>query len=115
MKNDRLEEITKDIKTFYKDRDWAQFHDPKNLAISLNLEASEVLELFQWTQNNEIKEGKKEHLADELSDVLVYLIALYEHFDIDIMEAFKKKMKENEEKYPIEKSKGVSTKYNELD
>jgi len=115
MKKDQLEEIKKEIKTFYDDRDWSQFHDPKNLAISLNLEASEVLELFQWTKNNDIKDGKKEHLADELSDVLIYLIAMYEHFDIDIIKAFKKKMKENADKYPVEKAKGVSTKYNELD
>lgn len=112
---DRLEEISKDIQSFYKDRDWSQFHDPKNLAISLNLEASEVLELFQWTQDNNIQEGKTDHLSEELADVLIYLISIYNHFDIDILESFKNKMKKNAEKYPVEKSKGNNKKYNELD
>ena len=115
MKNDRLEEISKEIKTFCNDRDWSQFHDPKNMAISLNLEASEVLELFQWTKNNELGEGKKEQLADELTDVMYWLVKMYDYYDIDIMESFNKKMEQNKNKYPVDKARGSSKKYNELD
>ncbi|MFM2424212.1 MAG: hypothetical protein RLZZ70_603 [Candidatus Parcubacteria bacterium] len=109
-----LQQIQERIKKFSIDRDWVQFHDPKNLAISLQLEASEVLELFQWTQNNEIKLGKESDLADELSDVLYWTVKLADHYDIDLVKALNNKMDKNEVKYPIEKAKGVSTKYTDL-
>ena len=102
------------IKKFSADRDWSQFHDPKNLAISLQLEASEVLELFQWTKDNQMKEGKDEDMADELADVLYWLIMLANHYDIDLAQALEKKMGKNEEKYPVEKAKGKADKYTEL-
>lgn len=102
------------IKKFCADRDWSQFHDPKNLAISLQLEASEVLELFQWTKNNELKEGKEEELADELADVLYWLIMLANHYDVDLAKALDKKMDKNEIKYPIEKARGKADKYTDL-
>lgn len=102
------------IKKFCVDRDWSQFHDPKNLAISLQLEASEVLELFQWTKDNQIKQGKEDDLADELADVLYWLIMLSNHYGIDLAEALDKKMDKNEAKYPVEKAKGKSDKYTEL-
>ncbi len=102
------------IKKFCHDRDWSQFHDPKNLAISLQLEASEVLELFQWTKDNQMKPGKDEDMADELADVLYWLIMLGNHYNIDLTEALNRKMDKNETKYPIEKAKGISAKYTEL-
>jgi NTP pyrophosphatase (non-canonical NTP hydrolase) len=102
------------IKDFCIAREWSQFHDPKNLAISLQLEASEVLELFQWTKDNLIKPGKENDVADELADVLYWLIMLSNHYDIDLIRALDQKMKINESKYPIEKSKGSSIKYTEL-
>ena len=107
-------EVTKSIKEFCKEREWSKFHDPKNLALSLNLESMEVLELFQWTKDNEINPDKLEELPDELADVIYWLIMLSNHYNVDLIESLEKKMKKNREKYPIEKSKGVSTKYNQL-
>ena len=102
------------IKEFIKQRDWEQFHDPKNLAISLNLESSEVLELFQWTKDNEINKNKVTNLKDELADVYYWLLLLADHYDIDIEDALEEKIKKNERKYPIDKSKGSSEKYSEF-
>ena len=102
------------IKKFSKDRDWGKFHDPKNLALSLVLEATEVLELFQWTKDNEIKKGKEQDLAEELADVYYWIILLSDKYNIDINEALSKKMDINEAKYPVHKAKGTSKKYNEL-
>ncbi len=109
-----IETLQERIRKFSADRDWSQFHDPKNLAISLQLEASEVLELFQWTQNNQLKEGKEREIADELADVFYWLIMLASHYNINLVEALDKKMDKNEQKYPIEKAKGKADKYTEL-
>lgn len=111
MSNPKAIEI---IKEFIKQRDWEQFHDPKNLAISLNLESSEVLELFQWTKDNEINKNKITNLKDELADVYYWLLLLADQYEIDIEKALEEKMKKNEEKYPIDKSKGNSEKYSEF-
>jgi len=102
------------IKKFTKDRDWGQFHDPKNLAISLQLESAEVLELFQWTKDNQAQKGKEDDMADELADVFYWLVMLSNHYDIDLVKALDKKMDKNEEKYPVEKAKGKADKYTEL-
>ncbi len=112
--NPDFQALQKRIKDFCDDRDWSQFHDPKNLAISLQLEASEVLELFQWTKDNKITKGKEGDMADELADVMYWLIMLANHYEVDLVKALGQKMDKNEEKYPIEKAKGVATKYNEL-
>lgn len=112
--SDRYKRLIERIKNFCQERDWSQFHDPKNLAISLQLEASEVLELFQWTKDNQIKEGKGEEIKDELADVFYWVVMLANHYDIDLAEALEKKMDKNEAKYPVEKAKGVAKKYNEL-
>ena len=89
--SDRYEKILQRIRQFCDERDWSQFHDPKNLAISLQLEASEVLELFQWTKDNQVKVGKEEEIADELADVFYWLIMLSNHYNINLMEALEKK------------------------
>lgn len=112
--SDRYKQLVEGIKTFCDDRDWSQFHDPKNLAISLQLEASEVLELFQWTKDNQMKEGREEDMADELADVMYWLIMLSNHYNIDLTTALEKKMEKNEAKYPVDKAKGKTAKYNEL-
>jgi NTP pyrophosphatase (non-canonical NTP hydrolase) len=109
-----MSDLNKRIKKFCEDREWSQFHDPKNLAISLQLEASEVLELFQWTKDNQMNSGKESQMSDELADVYYWLIMLANHYNIDLTAALNKKMDENEEKYPIEKAKGKSDKYTEL-
>lgn len=106
--------IIERIKKFSKDRDWGQFHDPKNLALSLVLEATEVLELFQWTKDNQIKKGKENDLAEELADVYYWVILLADKYNIDIEDSLNKKMDINELKYPVHKAKGTSKKYNEL-
>ncbi len=110
----KFEAVTERIKQFCIDRDWSQFHEPKNLAISLQLEASEVLELFQWTKDNNAKVGTEEDMKDELADVLYWLIMLSNHYNIDLVSALDHKMDKNETKYPIEKAKGVPTKYTNL-
>ncbi len=111
---DKFIHLQNRIKDFCDARDWSQFHDPKNLAISLQLEVSEVLELFQWTKDNKIKEGKESEMVDELADVLYFLIKLSNHYDINLLEALEKKMVKNEQKYPVDKAKGSAAKYNEL-
>ena len=108
------EKLTEQIREFAKERNWKQFHDPKNIALSLSLEAAEVLELFQWTQDNQLKPGKEAELKDELADVYYWLLYLADQYKIDINEALKHKMSVNEKKYPVEKSKGSSKKYTEL-
>lgn len=101
------------ILRFQKERDWKQFHVPKNLAISLSIEAAEILELFQWTQDNELPEEKRKLLEEEIADVYYYLLLLAHEVGIDIKKAFQKKMKINAAKYPVERSKGSSKKYTE--
>lgn len=111
-----IQNLIQKIIMFRDERDWSQFHTPKNLAISLSLEASEVLEHFQWKTDKEIKDyliSNKEEIADELGDVLNYLLLLANRADIDIVQATENKIKKNEEKYPIEKVKGSSKKYTE--
>ncbi len=103
-----LDDHTKLIVKFCEERDWAQFHDPKDLAISLSLEASEVLELFQWKDYHEIN---KKELAEELADVYYWILLMSHYLEIDIGSAFAAKMKQNKAKYPIEKAKGKKDKY----
>jgi NTP pyrophosphatase (non-canonical NTP hydrolase) len=114
MTKKRYDDLVKDIKKFCDDRDWSQFHDPKNLALSLSLEASEVLELFQWTLDNKINPEKEDEMAGELADVFYWLIMLSNHYDIDLVKALEDKMKISAKKYPVEKAKGNSKKYTEL-
>lgn len=112
-----LRELIKRIKDFRDARDWKQFHNPKDVALSLVLEATEVMEHFQWKRDAEITDyvkGHKEEIGDELADVLYWVLLMSDDLDIDIREAIERKMKKNEAKYPVEKSKGVATKYNKL-
>jgi len=112
-----IKHITEKIRKFRDERDWGQFHNHKDVALSLVLEASEVLEHFQWKSAEEVKaHGKenKEELADELADVAIYLLELADNLGIDLSNAIEKKMKKNALKYPVEKAKGKHTKYNKL-
>lgn len=112
-----LQKLTQKIVSFRDQRDWKQFHNPKDLALSLVLEASEVLEHFQWKNQEEmlkhLKSEKKE-VAKELADVLYWVLLMSHDFDIDIEKALEKKMTENRKKYPVSKAKGKHTKYNKL-
>lgn len=112
-----LKDLQDKIIAFRDARDWKQFHNPKDLAISLSLEASEVLEHFQWKNPKEIEEYIKTDKADiseELSDVLYWVLLMSHDLGIDILDASFKKLAKNEAKYPIEKAKGSNKKYNQL-
>lgn len=102
---------------FRRERDWEQFHTPKDLAISLSIEASELLEWFQWRTTEEINQqlasDKRVKLEDELADVAVYLTYLCHDLGVDLNEVVAAKMIKNAEKYPVNKVKGRSDKYNE--
>jgi NTP pyrophosphatase (non-canonical NTP hydrolase) len=109
--------LLKQIIDFRNARDWKQFHNPKDLAISLSLEASEVLEHFQWKSKEEIEEyikTYKNHIGEELMDVLYWVLLLSSDLNINIEKAFKMKMQKNAKKYPVKKVKGKHTKYNKL-
>lgn len=115
MKN--IEELTQMIIDFRNDRDWEQFHNPKDVALSLVLEASEVLEHFQWKNGEKLEEyvkTHKEHIGEELADVFYWVLLLSHDLNIDISDALEKKIIKNAEKYPIDKAKGVNLKYNKL-
>ena len=102
------------VKKFRDDRNWRQFHNPKDLAISLSLEASELLEIFQWSATDLECIDKLDMVKEELADVLSYAILLADRYGLNLDEIIQAKMKKNAEKYPIEKATGVSTKYTEL-
>lgn len=115
MKN--INDLTKKIIKFCDARDWNQFHNPKDLAISLVLEATEVMEHFQWKNKEEIEKyvkTNKDEIGEELADVLYWILLMSHDLKIDVLEALEKKILKNEEKYPVEKSKGRHTKYNKL-
>src|SRR3989338_5525603 len=110
-----LEELTKKLIAFRKVREWEQFHKPKDLAVSLSLEAAEVFEHFQWKSEKEIEEYVKTHkdeIGEELADVFNWVLIMSHDLNIDIADASAKKIVRNEAKYPISKSKGKATKYN---
>jgi dCTP diphosphatase len=112
-----IQRITRKIRQFRDERDWKQFHNHKDVALSLVLEASEVLEHFQWKSPKEVEEHgrlEKDELSDELADVAVYLLELADNLGIDLPKAIERKMKKNALKYPVEKAKGRHTKYNKL-
>ena len=106
----KLELLLERIDKFNKDRDWDQFHTPSNLAKSISIEAGELLECFQWNDTEYDIDAVKE----ELADVLNYCIQLTQVLNVDLIEIVNNKMDKTEKKYPVEKSKGNSTKYNKL-
>jgi len=106
---ERLEELLKRIDKFNKDRDWDQFHSPVNLAKSISIEANELLECYQWNDNANIEDVK-----EELADVLNYCLQMSLKLNLDPIEIINNKMDKNEKKYPVDKAKGKSDKYNKL-
>ncbi|MBC8063567.1 MAG: nucleotide pyrophosphohydrolase [Chlorobia bacterium] len=112
-----LQELTNQVSGFIDQRDWSQFHNPKDLALSLSLEAAEVLELMQWKQGDELQShltANSSRLGEELADVFFWVLVLSNQQGIDLAEAFQRKMVQNGEKYPVELAKGKSSKYTEL-
>ncbi|MDD8049193.1 MAG: nucleotide pyrophosphohydrolase [Thomasclavelia sp.] len=104
-----MDELKNKIIEFNKERDWDQFHSPENLAKSISIEAGELLECFQW--NNEYN---KDDVCEELADVVNYCILMADKLDVDLKEIILSKLEVSKKKYPIDKAKGVSTKYDKL-
>ena len=107
---DKLEQVKQRIDKFNKDRDWDKFHSPSNLAKSISIEANELLECFQWNDT----EFDLENVKEELADVMNYCIQMSQVLNVDIIDIINAKMDKTEKKYPVDKAKGVSTKYNKL-
>ena len=110
-----LPELTQALLKFRDERNWAQFHTLRHLIVSLNLEASELLELTQWKSDEEMGEISNEALRDECADVLLYLLLIADKAGIDLEEAARNKLIKNAAKYPVEKSYGSSRKYTQFD
>ena len=104
-----MEKLIKEIKQFNEERDWDQFHSPENLAKSISIEAGELLECFQW--NNSFN---KDEVCEELADVFTYCIQMAMKLEVDPEEIILKKLDKTKKKYPVDKAKGVSTKYDKL-
>ena len=105
------------IKKFRDERDWIQFHDPKNMAVSIVLEASELLEHFQWKTIEEVEKYTRQNqgeIKDEIADIALYLFELADNLGIELINAMEIKLAKNEKKYPVEKARGKHTKYNKL-
>jgi NTP pyrophosphatase (non-canonical NTP hydrolase) len=112
-----MDEVLTRIRKFRDERDWMQFHDPKNLAVSIVIEASELLEHFQWKDKEQATthaSENRESIADEIADVAIYLFELADNLGIDLNEAIHAKLDKNAAKYPVEKARGVATKYTKL-
>ena len=115
-KTDSLENLRYRINAFVAERDWAQFHTPKNLAMAMIVEAAELVEQFQWDtpqESQQLSAEKHEAVAHELADTFVYLLRLAEVLEIDLIDAANKKIELNALKYPVDKAKGSNAKYTE--
>jgi NTP pyrophosphatase (non-canonical NTP hydrolase) len=119
-KNTQIQELKDLLAEFRDKRDWKQFHNPKDLAEAISIEAGELMELFLWQTKEEIADkikkdsDFKKDVRDELSDVITFSVNFANALDIDIVSAIKSKMEENDKKYPADKARGVATKYNKL-
>ena len=112
-----MRDILEKIRNFRDERDWMKFHDPKNLAISIVIEAAELLEHFQWKDEKAVEQhirDNREDIADELADVAMYLAELADNLGIDLIQAMNSKLEKNATKYPVAKARGIATKYNKL-
>jgi NTP pyrophosphatase (non-canonical NTP hydrolase) len=106
-----IKELTQELKNFRDERDWSQFHNPKDLAVAINVEAGELLELFLWKSPEEADSDK---VKEELADIFAFAFLLADKYKLDVKQIVLDKIKINGEKYPVEKAKGTSKKYNEL-
>lgn len=109
-----LDQLIEKILQFSDERNWQQFHNPKDLALSLSLEASELLELFQWKTSEEAVEKNLDKMKDELADVLIYAILFGNEINTDIKEIIESKLAKNDSKYPVDKSYSSKLKYDEF-
>lgn len=112
---DTLHDLTRAIRRFADERDWEQFHSPKNLAMAMIVEAGELVEHFQWlTQEQSKTPPDKNGVEQEMADILIYLLRLADRLNVDLLEAANNKLLVNEKKYPVAKAKGRADKYNRL-
>ena len=114
-----LQEIKDFVKRYCDERDWDQFHNAKDVAVALILESAELLEHFRYKSEEEVEDlfkdpKRREHIEDEMADILFPLFRLAQKYNVDLSEAFERKMQENSRKYPPDKAKGSNKKYNEL-
>jgi dCTP diphosphatase len=112
-----MEDVIEEIRQFRDARDWKQFHDPKSLAVSISIEAAELLEHFQWIDKAQSEKHAAENvgeISDEIADVAIYLIELADVLGVDLKTAIRTKLAKNAVKYPVEKSRGKITKYTKL-
>lgn len=112
-----IEDLKKRVHSFIDERDWRQFHTPKNVSMALAVEAAELMEFFMWHTGEEsvqTLEKKREVIEQEVADIASYLLSLCVHYNIDLASAMERKELLNARKYPVEKSKGISTKYSDL-
>jgi NTP pyrophosphatase (non-canonical NTP hydrolase) len=114
---DNTQHIINKIKKFRDERDWMQFHDPKNMAVSIMIEAAELLEHFQWKTKEEVEKYialHREEVQDEIADIAMYLFEMADNLGINLGDAMEKKLAKNSDKYPVAKAKGSAKKYTEL-
>jgi NTP pyrophosphatase (non-canonical NTP hydrolase) len=109
-----MQDIISALVKFRDDRDWGQFHDPRNLALAISLEASELNELFLWKKDSQMESVDKEKVKEELADVFAFSFLLAEKYGFDVKTIVLDKIKKNGEKYPVEKAHGTATKYDTL-
>ena len=114
-----VQELTEKVKAFCEERDWDQFHNPKDLAIGISTEAGELLDIFRFKSGEDMEHimadpGKRAHVEEELADVLFFVLRFAQKNHIDLKEALENKLVRNGEKYPVEKSRGKNGKYNEI-
>lgn len=116
--SDRLDELRDRLREFVRERDWEQFHSPKNLAMAMIVEAAELVEHFQWLtedESSDISPEKREEVAHEIADTFIYLLRMADVLNIDLIEAARAKMDLNAQKYPADKVRGSNAKYTEYD
>ena len=112
-----LETIASEIRQFRDARDWARFHTPKDMAMAISIESAELMEHFLWKSPAEAEERLKTHqdqIEEEVADIAIYLVELADNLGIDLLDAMRKKIRRNAEKYPVEQARGSNAKYNEL-
>lgn len=104
-----MDKLVNELREFNEERDWDQFHSPENLAKSISIEAGELLECFQWDDKYDMS-----HVCEELADVFTYCLMLADKLDVDVEEIVLQKLEKTKKKYPVDKAKGISTKYDKL-
>lgn len=111
------DKIMEEIRTFCEERDWRQFHNPKDLASALSIEASELQEIYLWknpAEVDDVSEKKRDQIEQEIADIAIYLLDLVDVLDIDLEKVIQEKLEQNRKKYPVEDAKGKNLKYDEL-